>query len=200
MKTGLLGGTFDPVHLGHLIVAESIREKLELDRIVFIPARQPWLKADREITDGKHRLEMVKLAIALNPHFGVSDMEMARPGPSYTVDTVETMRNKSDSGEELFFIAGSDAVADMPRWKDPERLMSLCSIVGVSRPDAPGIDVEVLRSLIPAISSCLRVVDVPQIDISSTAIRERLKAGLSIRYLVPREVEEYIHENKLYLL
>ena len=114
MKTGILGGTFDPVHLGHLIIAESVREKLDLDRIMFIPARQPWLKADRQIADGRHRLEMVKLATASNPRFVVSEMEMARPGPSYTVDTIESMRNESGSDEEIVFIAGADAVALRP--------------------------------------------------------------------------------------
>ena len=200
MKTGLFGGTFDPIHLGHLIIADDVREKLGLDRVIFIPARHPWLKADREITDGQHRLKMVDLAVASNPNFQVSDAEIERPGPSYTVDTVESMRKEFGSGEELYFIAGSDAVADMPRWNDPERVMSMCRIVGVRRPGAAEIDVEALRPLIPAVSSCLRVVDVPQVDISSTAIRERIRAGLSIRYLVTDEVEEYIHEHQLYLL
>jgi len=199
MKTGLFGGTFDPIHLGHLIIAEDVREKLGLDRVIFIPAWHPWLKADREITDGQCRLEMVNLAVASNPNFEVSDAEMERPGSSYTVDTVELMRREFGSGEELYFIAGSDVVADMPRWKDPKRVMSLCRIVGVRRPGASEIDVEALRPLIPAVSSCLRVVDVPQVDISSTAIRERIRAGLSIRYLVTDEVAEYIHEHKLYL-
>ncbi len=199
MKTGLFGGTFDPIHLGHLIIAEDVREKLGLDRIIFIPARHPWLKADQEITDGQHRLNMVDLAVASNPNFEMSDAEMERPGSSYTVDTVELMRKEFGSGEELYFIAGSDAVADMPRWKDPERVMSLCRIVGVRRSGAAEIDVEALRPLIPAVSSCLRVVDVPQVGISSTAIRERIRACLSIRYLVTDEVEEYIHEHKLYL-
>jgi nicotinate-nucleotide adenylyltransferase len=200
MKTGLFGGTFDPIHLGHLIIAEDVREKLGLDRVIFIPARNPWLKADREISDGKHRLRMVKLAVASNPYFEMSAAEMERSGPSYTIDTVEAMKEEFGPGEELYFIAGSDAVADMPRWKDPERVMSLCRIVGVRRPGAAEIDVEALRPLIPAVSSCLRVIDVPQIDISSTVIRERIRAGLSIRYLVTDEVEEYIHEHKLYLL
>ncbi len=199
MKTGLFGGTFDPIHLGHISIAEDVRVNLSLDRVIFIPARNPWLKADQEITDGKDRLQMVQLAIASNPHFEASAAEMERSGPSYTVDTVEAMKEEFGPGEELYFIAGSDAVMDMLRWREPERVMSLCRIAGVRRPGAPEIDVESLKPLIPAISSCLSVIDVAQLDISSTVIRERVRAGQSIRKMVPDEVEQYIHENGLYL-
>ena len=199
MRTGLFGGTFDPIHLGHLIVAEDVRERLYLDRVIFIPARHPWLKAEREVTAGQHRLAMVRLAMDSNPYFEASDIEMKRQGPSYTVDTVELMKEEFGSSEEIYFIVGSDAVTDMPLWKEPERVVSLCQIVSVSRPGAPKIDFEALRPLIPAVSSCLSVLDVPQVDISSTAIRERIKGGLSIRYLVTARVEEYIYEHKLYL-
>ncbi len=198
MKTGLFGGTFDPIHLGHLAIAEDVRAKLGLDRVIFIPARYPWLKADREISDGQHRLEMVKLAIASNPQFEVSAAEMERPGPSYTLDTVEAMKKAFGPEDELYFIAGSDAIMDMPRWKEPERVMSLCRIVGVERPGAPEIDAEALRPLIPAVSSCLAVVDASRIDISSTVIRERIRGGLSISDMVPTEVEQYIRKHGLY--
>jgi len=198
VKIGLLGGTFDPIHIAHLIVAEEVRMKAGLDRVIFIPARHPWLKADREITDPLHRLAMVKLAIASNPHFEASPAEIERPGPTYTVDTVEAMRREFGPRAEIFFIAGSDALADMPRWKDPARLVALCRIIGVSRPGSPVIDVAALGSVIPGVCGCVSMIDVPQMDISSTMIRERLREGRSIRYLVPETVENYIREHRLY--
>ncbi|MBT4513427.1 MAG: nicotinate-nucleotide adenylyltransferase [Chloroflexi bacterium] len=199
MKIGLLGGTFDPIHNGHLTIAEEARKKLELDKVVFIPARHPWLKADRDITDSQHRLAMVRLATASNPHFEVSTAELARPGPTYTIDTVEAFKTESGSLDDIYFIAGSDAITDLPRWKDPERVVALCQIVGIGRPGAPDIDIEALKPLIHGVSDCLRPVDIPPIDISSTAIRERVKAGLSIRDMVPPEVEDYVVEHGLYL-
>ena len=198
MKIGLLGGTFDPIHLGHLIIAEEVRMSLDLDKIVFMPASHPWLKADREITDARHRLVMIKLAIASNNYFEVSTAELDRPGPTYTVDTVEALKEGSDPADEVYFIVGSDALADFPRWKDPERVVSLCQIVQVERPGSPEIDVGALKSLIPDVSSCLRPVGVPQIDISSTSIRERVMMGYPIRYMVPPDVEAYIYEHGLY--
>ena len=198
MRIGLFGGTFDPIHMAHLIVAEEVRLAAGLDRITFIPAHRPWLKADREITDAEHRLRMVRLAIASNPFFDVSTAELDRPGPSYTVDTVEAMRRKADPDDELYFIAGADALADMPRWKDPSRLMTLCHIIGVRRPGAPEVDMEALGAFIPGVCGCIRMVEVPQLDISSTMIRARLRKGLPVRYLVPSEVERYIAEHRLY--
>jgi nicotinate-nucleotide adenylyltransferase len=198
MRIGLFGGTFDPIHIGHLIIAEEVRRRLEFDRIIFMPARHPWLKADREIADERHRLAMTKLATASNPYFEVSSAELDRPGITYTIDTVELIKSQNNLDDEIFFIAGSDALADFPRWKEPERVVKLCQIVGVGRPGSPEIDVEALESTIPEVSRCLRPIDVPQIDISSTAIRERIKEGQSIRYLVPAAVEAYIREHKLY--
>ena len=199
MKTGLFGGTFDPIHNGHLIIAEDMRVKLELDRIIFIPARHPWLKSDQVISDGHHRVQMVKLAVASHPDFEVSEMEMTRPGPSYTVDTVEEMRAKFGPDEEIFFIAGADAVMDMPLWREPERVVSLCRIAAARRPGARDIDPDALKPVIPQVSSCISVIDVSQVDISSTAIRERIKKGESISGMVPVEVERYIYENRLYV-
>ncbi len=199
MKTGLFGGTFDPIHIGHLTIAEDIRVKLQLDRVIFIPARQPWLKVDREISEGHYRLQMVKLAIASNRYFEISDVEMIRPGPSYTVDTVEEMRRTLGPEDDMYFIAGSDAVMDMPLWKQPERVVSLCRIAAAKRPRAPEVDTNALKSVIPEVSSCINVIDVSQVDISSTAIRERIREGQPISDMVPDEVERYIRENGLYL-
>ncbi len=198
MEIGLLGGTFDPIHLGHLIIAEAVRIQLGLSKVIFIPAGQPWLKADREITLAEHRLAMVKLGIGSNPHFEVATAEIERPGPSYSVDTISDLRSELGPEVGLYFIVGPDALAEVPQWKEPARLVDLCQLVAVGRPNAPKADLEALESAVPGISPRIRFIDVPQIGISSTRIRERARAGLSIRYLVPSGVERYIHEHGLY--
>ena len=194
METGLLGGTFDPIHLGHLIIAEAVRAQLGLDRVIFIPAGEPWLKADRGITAGEHRLAMVRLAIEEAPFFEVSTIEVDKPGPSYSVDTVSDLRDRG----KLYFIVGPDALADIPRWKEPARLVELCQLIAVGRPDSYEADLRALEAAVPGISKRIMFADVPQIGISSTQIREKVRAGHSIRYLVPPAVEDYIHEHRLY--
>ena len=159
MKIGLLGGTFDPIHIGHLIIAQEVKIQLELEKIVFMPASHPWLKADREITDAKHRLAMINLAIGTNSSFEVSTAELDRLGPTYTVDTVEAMKAESDPADDIYFIVGSDVLAEFPRWKEPERVVTLCQIVQVGRPGSSNIDPAALKRLIPGVSSCLRSVD-----------------------------------------
>ncbi|MBT9163207.1 MAG: Nicotinate-nucleotide adenylyltransferase [Chloroflexi bacterium] len=198
MEIGLLGGTFDPVHLGHLIIAEEVRCKLGLSKVVFIPAGQPWLKADRVITGGEHRLAMLRLAIDSNSYFEVSLAELERSGPSYSVDTVSAMRDEYGSEVRLYFIIGPDALVELHRWKEPVRLAGLCQLIVVRRPNSRREYLEALHPVVPGISSRVRCVDVPQIGISSTEIRERVRAGVSIRYLVPPEVERYIYEQELY--
>lgn len=173
--------------------------KLGFDQVVFIPARQPWLKAEQPVTPAHHRLAMVKLATDSNPFFVVSTLELDRPGPTYTIDTVRQMREEMGPADELFFIVGSDALADLPGWKEPDRVMELCRIVYLTRPGVPEAEVEALKSRLPGISDCLIQLDAPGMEISSTAIRERIRDGISVRYLVPAEVEEYIRDNGLYL-
>ena len=198
MKIGLLGGTFDPIHMGHLIIAEEVRLKLALDEVLFIPAGQPWLKSERRVAPGEHRLEMLKLAIGPNPHFKVSTIELERPSPSYSVDTVSALQDELGAEVELYFIIGFDALAELPIWKEPSRLLGLCQIVAVGRPGYAELDWRSLEQSIPGISSRVVVVDVPQIDISSTQIRERVAEGLSISHLVPEAVERYILKHRLY--
>lgn len=198
MNIGLLGGTFDPVHVGHLIIAEEVRLKLALDEVLFIPTGQPWLKSERSVASGEHRLEMLKLAISSNPHFKVSTIELERPGPSYSVDTASALKDELGAEVELYFIVGFDALAELPIWKELSRLLDLCQVVGVRRPGYAELDWRSLEQAIPGVSSRVIVVDVPQIDISSTQIRERVAKGLSIRYLVPEAVEGYISKNRLY--
>lgn len=198
MRIGIFGGTFDPIHLGHLIVAESVRVQLGLGKIIFVPAGDPWLKSEREITNGERRYEMVQLAIESNPYFEISRMELDRPGPSYTVDTMYELKRTLGEEYSLYFIAGPDALATFHRWKEPERLVRMCSIVAVKRPGVESIDLSAMESRVPGVSRRIKEIDVPLIGISSTDIREKVKTGLSIRYLLPREVEDYISQHRLY--
>jgi len=200
-KIGVLGGTFDPIHLGHLIVAEDIRQKLGLGEVLFVPAGRPWLKLKEEkpISAAEHRLAMVRLAIASNPCFKVSTMEIDRPGLSYSIDTVLELKAKLGAKAGIYFILGPDALAELPMWKDPARLVEICQVVGIGRPGYAEANLRKLESSIPGVSQRIMLVDVPQIDISATEIRNRVAQGLSISYLVPEAVENYIAEHRLYL-
>ena len=200
-KIGVLGGTFDPIHLGHLIVAEDLREKLGLKEVLFIPAGRPWLKLKEEkpISAAEHRLAMVRLAVASNPYFKVSTLEIDRPGLSYSIDTVLELKAELGDEAEIYFIVGPDALLGLPRWKEPARLLEECQVVGIGRPGYAGANLRKLERSISGASRRITLVDVPQIDISSTEIRERVAQGLSIRYLVPESVEKYIAEHELYL-
>lgn len=198
MQIGIFGGTFDPIHLGHLIVAEAVRVQVGLDKVIFIPAGDPWLKSERDVTGGGYRSAMVKLAIESNPHFEMSRMELDRPGPSYTVDTLDELKSTLGNEDSLYFIVGPDALAAFHRWKEPERLVKMCTIIAVRRPGVSGIDIATLEAEMPEVSGRIKQVDVPLIGISSTTIRSLVADGLSIRYLVPHEVEEYISQYKLY--
>jgi nicotinate-nucleotide adenylyltransferase len=200
-KIGVLGGTFDPIHLGHLIVAEDIREKLGLGEVLFIPAGRPWLKLKEEKTVSavEHRLAMVRLAVASNPYFKVSTMEIERPGLSYSIDTVLELKAKLGARAEIYFIVGPDALAELPRWKEPARLVELCQVVGIGRPGYARANLRKLERSVPGASQRIMVVEVPQINVSSTDIRKRVTQGLSIRYLVSETVEKYIAEHGLYV-
>ena len=193
MRIGVLGGTFDPIHMGHLIIAEDVREKLSLSKIIFIPAGNPWMK--EKISDKEKRFEMTKLAIKNNPFFEISRMEIEREGPSYTVDTLRILKKKY---EEIYFIAGYDSVSSLPRWKNPDEILRLAFFVGVRRPGCERPDIDELSKSIPGAKEKIILLDTPLIEISSTDIRERVRKGLSIKYLVPPEVEEYIKREGLY--
>ncbi|MBM4452530.1 MAG: nicotinate (nicotinamide) nucleotide adenylyltransferase, partial [Chloroflexi bacterium] len=156
MKIGVLGGTFDPVHLGHLMIAEEGRRRLGLERVLFIPAGQPWLKADRGITPADHRLKMLKLAIAGSPYFEISTIEVDRPGPSYAVDTMVALRQKLGKKAELSFLMGWDSLDELPLWKEPGKLVQLCHIVAFPRAGYEKPDLSILEKSIPGIS--LRVL------------------------------------------
>ena len=197
MRIGVFGGTFDPIHMGHLIVAEDARAALELDKILFIPAGQPWFKSYRQITEAHHRLAMVRLAVEGNPSFDVADIEIRRTGPSYTVDTLSELRVLYPDAE-FIVILGVDALREIDRWHQPRKLFELASVVGMARPGA-SLDPSVLNAAIPGASSRMRLLDSVLIEISGTEVRQRVAACRSIRYRVPDTVERYIHENGLYL-
>ena len=196
MNIGVLGGTFDPIHIGHLVVAEEARIKLELREVLLVPAGQPWLKLDRNITAAVHRVEMVRRAIADNPHFRLCALEVERPGLSYTVDTLTMLRKQLGSEASFFFILGRDTLAELPLWKEPEKLVQLCRLVVAPRLGSK--DLKHLETAVPGLLDKVIQLDMPVIGISSSGIRHRIAQGVSIRYLVPPEVEKYIREQRIY--
>ena len=199
MNIGVLGGTFDPIHNGHLIIAEEARVKLGLERVIFVPAGKPWLKEHRDIAPGEHRLEMIRLAIAANPRFSVSTVDLDRVGPSYTVHTLPDLRRELSGEVDFYFILGIDALAGLPSWKEPEGVVEMCHLVAARRPGAGALDLESLERSMPCISSRIIFLDNPLVDISSTGIRERVAADLPIADLVPAAVARYIREQGLYV-
>jgi nicotinate-nucleotide adenylyltransferase len=197
MRVGVFGGTFDPIHIGHLVSAEEVRVKLELERVVFVPARLPPHKLDHVVSPVEHRLAMVELAIASNPHFAVSRVDIDRSGPSYTVDTIELLRDAWGPDVEIYFIMGSDSLLDILTWHEPRRLIKLCHFAVVSRPGYQ-VDLDELDALLPGVASQVHMLNAPELDISSTDIQRRVREGLSIKYQVPEAVEAYIYQHKLY--
>ena len=198
MRIGILGGTFDPIHIAHLIIAEECRLRVPLEKVVFIPTGQPWLKSDRQITAGSLRMEMVRLAVAGNPAFDSSSIEIDRPGLTYSVDTLEELAGQWGPDIELNFIIGVDSLLSLPRWKDPERFLDLCTLTAVTRPGYSPDALEELKRRYPALERKLGLIEGPLIGISGTEIRRRVASGLSVRYLVPPGVESFITERGLY--
>lgn len=199
MKIGVLGGTFDPIHNGHLIVAREVKAELNLAEVIFVPTGQPWLKADRVISPAEHRLQMLRLALAHEPHYKLSTLEVNRPSPSYTIDTVMALRRQYRRGDELLFILGWDSLAQLPLWQEVSRLITLCYFVAVPRPGYLRPDLKKLEASIPGVSPRVQLMDRPQVDISASDIRNRVSQGLSVRHLVPEPVNRYIKEHGLYV-
>jgi len=196
VNIGVLGGTFDPIHIGHLVIAEEARIKLGFHEVLFVPAGQPWFKRDRDITPAVHRLAMVRCAIADNPYFKICTLEVEQTGPSYTVDTLTMLQKQLGSETSLFFILGRDTLAELPLWKEPKKLVQLCRLVFPPRIGSK--DLRHLETAIPGLRDKIIQLDMPVIGISSSEIRQRISHGLPIHYLVPAEVEKYITENKIY--
>lgn len=189
MRIGVFGGSFDPVHLGHLILAEQCREQAKLDRVLFIPAPRPPHKQNGTMAEFSDRVAMLQLAITGHAPFAIDTCEQDRAGLSYTVDTLRFLQ-KRDAGNEWYLILGGDSVRDLETWREPCEIAKLCQLLIVQRPGA----------VVESVPDYFRqqVVDSPLIDISSTDIRQRCKAGRTIRFMVPKNVEEYVVTQKLY--
>jgi nicotinate-nucleotide adenylyltransferase len=192
-RIGLLGGTFDPIHLGHLAMAEWTRDELDLEQIIFIPNRTPPHKTTAPISSPEHRLAMVEGAIAGNPYFAVSTIELAREGPSYTIDTLRALRQNADfAGADLFWIIGADSLASFHEWREPREIQRLCVLVAYPR---SGVRLE--KASDEVVSRAI-ILDAPLLELASSSIRLRHEAGHSIRYLVPDAVADYIERVGLY--
>ena len=197
-RMGILGGTFDPIQIAHLVIAEQAWVCLQLQEVLFVPAGDPWRKWGQGVTEVEHRVAMVRLAIISNDHFRLSLIEVERPGPSYSVDTVEQLQRELGQAADLYFIMGMDALFDLPNWKEPERLSQLCTLVVMARPGYDRSGLKALDVQVAGLSERLLLLEAPLLDISSSDIRHRVAQGLPIRYLVPDDVERYIREHGLY--
>ena len=186
-----MGGTFDPIHHGHLVAASEAAARFALDEVVFVPTGQPWQKQDRDVTQAEHRYLMAVIATASNPRFTVSRVDIDRPGPTFTVDTLTDLRASRGADVELFFITGADALAQILTWKDAEKLFNLAHLIGVTRPG------HVLSGDgLPA--DRVSLLEVPAMSISSTDCRARVGRGDPVWYLVPDGVVQYVAKHRLY--
>lgn len=194
-RLGVMGGTFDPIHYGHLVTAEEALVQFGLDAVVFVPTGRPWMKEHEVVSPAEDRYLMTVIATASNPLFSVSRMEVDRDGPTYTVETLRGL--KADRGPEtdLFFVTGADAIVEILQWKEPEELFGLAHFIAATR---PGYDLQVLETYAPVDRSKISVMNIPALAISSTDIRQRIAEGHPIRYLVPEGVKSYIEKERLY--
>lgn len=199
-KTGILGGTFNPIHNGHLIIAEEIREAFKLDRVLFIPSGNPPHKSKKVVIDKEHRFNMVSEAIKGNVFFEISRIEVEREGYTYTIDTLKKLRKLQKNDVLLYYIVGADVLYDLAKWKDYELVFKECEFIAALR---PGFETEEFEKHIEYLKdkyeAKIKKAYIPLIDISSTEIRKRVKEGRSIKYLVPESVENYIKKNRLYI-
>lgn len=197
MRIGIFGGTFDPVHYGHLLLAETCRQELKLDEVRFVPAGNPPHK-NHEISDGHARADMIKLAVSGYPEFKVDRREIRREGPSYTVLTLDEIANEVPEAE-LFFLMGADSLVDFPDWREPGRILELSTVVACNRPGHPRADEGQLASIVGDLdASRILLTTMPGTDISATDLRNRMNDGRGLRFLTPRSVEMFLTEHKLY--
>jgi nicotinate-nucleotide adenylyltransferase len=190
-----MGGTFDPIHHGHLLTAEEAAVQFGLDEVVFVPTGQPWMKEERDVSSPEHRYLMTVIATASNPRFSVSRLEVDREGPTYTVDTLRELKDQHGGNVDLFFVTGADAVLEIFQWKDPDEILELAHFIAATR---PGYDLARFRAEEPTRHSNVSVMNIPALAISSTDIRERVRERRPIRYLVPEGVESYVEKAGLY--
>jgi nicotinate-nucleotide adenylyltransferase len=197
MSLGILGGTFDPPHVGHLILAEEARLQAGLSRVLWVPAGVPWRKAARVVSPVDDRVEMVRRAIAGNGRFELCTLEAERPGPSYMVETLVALKERHP-GSSLALIVGSDALQDLPSWNEAQRLLSVARLLVARRSDDGEELVSGVERALPGVAERVVWIDMPRIDISSTELRRRVADGQGVRYLVPDAVAAYIEERRLY--
>lgn len=197
-KVGIMGGTFDPIHIGHLIIAEKAREQFHLDEVLFIPSGTPYMKNVDEVLPGPIRTEMTSLAIEENPLFSISTIEIEKEGSTYTYETLETLHDKNPN-TEYYFILGADSLFAMEHWKNPEKIFADCHILAAVRNDKNAEEMETQAAYLKEkFNADISMIKTGHIEISSSMIRELVKDGHSIRYLVPDAVYDYIIKNKLY--
>lgn len=197
VRLGILGGTFDPIHIGHLILAEEARYQLKLDRVLLAPAADPPHKRAQGKSPAEHRVRMVELAIADNPHMALSRIDVDRPGPHYTLDLVRLLQEQYGPSAELYFLMGLDSLVDLPTWHRPVDLMQQCRLVAFSRPDAD-FNWTALEAALPGVRSRVDLLIMPLVQISGRDLRQRAREGRPLRYLVLPKIEQYIHEHLLY--
>jgi nicotinate-nucleotide adenylyltransferase len=196
---GLMGGTFDPIHYGHLVVAEEVRAALDLAEMVFIPSGQPPHKQEETVTPPQHRLAMLELAIASNPHFSIARVELDRPGPSYTVETLRLLREQWGRKTALYFVIGWDSLEELVTWHEPAGILEqLAYLVAVHRPGHQEMPGKCIEEQLPEIKQRLLTMPAPQLDISATDLRLRVAENRPIKYQTPEAVERYIAQHGLY--
>ncbi|MBN2823479.1 MAG: nicotinate-nucleotide adenylyltransferase [Coriobacteriia bacterium] len=195
LRLGIMGGTFDPIHYGHLVTAEEALVQFNLDRVLFMPTGVPVRKSHRMVTSSEHRYLMTVIATASNPDFVVSRMEVDRPGLTYTVDTMLALRAEYGSSAELYFITGADAVWDILSWRDSDRLADVCTFIAATR---PGYDLSRFEQDEVSQHINIEFMEVPALAISSTDIRTRIAQRRPVRYLLPEAVAAYVAKNQLY--
>ena len=201
MRIGVFGGTFDPIHLGHLVLAEQCREQANLDRVLFVPAASPPHKQQQTLTPFAQRVEMLALAISGNPAFQIDELEKDRTGPSFTVDTLSLLAERHP-GDTLAFMVGSDSLRDLPAWYQPKRILELAELLVMERTDWPCACPDALRAALNLSADFplrYKIIDAPLIAIASRDIRKRINQGHSTRYMMPRAVEAYIVDKRLYV-
>jgi nicotinate-nucleotide adenylyltransferase len=194
-RLGVMGGTFDPIHYGHLVTAEEALEQFRLDEVVFVPTGRPWMKEHEVVSPAEDRYLMTVIATASNPKFNVSRVEVDREGATYTVDTLRSLREEQGAGTDLFFISGADAILEILHWREPQELFDLAHFIAATR---PGYDLAHFEEDATSIRSEVTVMHVPALAISSTDIRARIADGHPIRYLVPEGVKSYVEKAGLY--
>lgn len=199
-RVGILGGSFDPPHAGHLMIAREAKERVGLDAVLFVPAGEQWLKDGQDVAPATHRLAMTHLLISSTANFAVSDIEITRPGSTYTVDTLRELREDAPPDTERFFILGEDSVADLPRWHRPQQLVTLCRFIVMPRAgDAGRPDLTAAYDAVPGLRERVTVLeDAPRMDVSSSSVRELLENGANLRGVVPEEIVKYITAHRIY--